>query len=46
LRSFRRAFKHGTKYTAYNFQFGGRVRESGEEMMAHYAEVRKRYRRR
>jgi Protein of unknown function (DUF4238) len=40
------AFKHGSKYTAYDVQFGGRVRESGEKMMAHYAEVRKRYRRR
>ena len=25
------AFKHGSKYTAFDVQFGGRVRESGEE---------------
>jgi len=37
------AFKHGTTYTACNYEFGGRARESGEATMAHYAEVRKRY---
>jgi Protein of unknown function (DUF4238) len=40
------ALKHGPKYTAHDYAFGGRIRDSDEEMMAHYAEVRKKYRRR
>jgi hypothetical protein len=40
------ALKHGSKYTAYNYEFDGRARESGEQMTAHYEKVRKRYRRR
>jgi hypothetical protein len=41
------AFSHGSKYTARNYEFGGRDSfESGAEMMAHYEVVRKKYRRR
>ena len=40
------ALTHGSKYTAYSNAFGGRVRESGVAMMAHYEEVRRKYRRR
>ena len=39
------AFKHGSKYTARNEEFGGRLTESGAEMMEHYKAVRKKYRR-
>jgi hypothetical protein len=38
------AFKHGSKYTAVNEEFGGRLTESSAETMEHYKEVRKRYR--
>jgi uncharacterized protein DUF4238 len=37
---------HGSRYTAVNRSFGGRsIRESGDEMMKHFAGVRKEYRR-
>ncbi len=39
------AVRHGSKYTARNEEFGGRVRESGSEMMEHYRGVLKKYRR-
>lgn len=40
------ALKHGSKYTAHNEEFMGRsLRESGPEMMDHYKDIVRRYRR-
>jgi hypothetical protein len=39
------AMKHGPKYTAFNMEFSGRVRDSSPEMMGHYKKIAGKYKR-
>jgi hypothetical protein len=39
------AMKHGPKYTAFNMEFSGRVRDTSPEMMDHYKKIAGKYKR-